>query len=145
MTPGSQTLTYVLLYWASDDFPSQYASSGLLPAKKSFFLSGICCPMCLQITSLWKSCTTLLLNGFSSVCILVCCFRLPLFTNPAPHSLKINVFPPAWHLSWLFRELLNPHSLQSNVFSPICVCICIFRSLPWTNAAPHSLHLKGFS
>ena len=51
-------------------------------------------PHCLQLTIF-----------FSPVCILLCCFRLPLLTNPAPHSLQINCFPPVCvciqHLSWL--------------------------------------------
>ena len=38
---------------------------------------------------------SLQLSGLSPLCILVCCFRLPLLTNSALNSLQLYVFPPS--------------------------------------------------
>ena len=75
-----------------------------------FLLSGMCCHMCLQMTSLCKSCTTL----FAAKClffIMYTCIRgkycPPLFTNPAPHSLQITGFHSACFLR-MTLELIVP-------------------------------------
>ena len=84
------------------------------------------------------------LFSFSPVCILLCCFRLPLLTNPALHSLQINCFPPVCvciqHFSWLQsytasqvdRQSLGCSALPYTVYTlhPACLGELTWGSLP---------------
>ena len=94
---------------ASHQYVFEYVFSGhstniscpTLLANKTFSF-GMCYNMCLQMFSLWKSFTTYFAAKWVFSSMSTCIF----LTNPLPHVMHINGFPPAcfhlWHLSQLF-------------------------------------------
>ena len=72
-----------------------------LLANKTFSFA-MCYNVCLQMFSLWKSFTTYFAAKWVFSSMSTCIF----LTNPLPHVMHINGFPPAcfhlWHLSQLF-------------------------------------------
>ena len=113
---AKKNLKYVLTIVSSDSFPMQILHHTLciclyrwLPYGNLFF--GMCCHMCLQITSLCKSCTALFAAKWLFFIMYTCIW---------------GKYCPT---------LLAKKSFFS---SPVCVAICVFRWLPFANPAPHS-------
>ena len=77
----------------------------------------------------WLACEnpesrSLQLNFYSQVCILICCFILPLITNPVPQSSQIDGFPSIWFFYDTKTECiflsLALYFMQSKRFLPVC-------------------------
>ena len=105
--------------------------------KKVFFFSGMCCHMCLRITSLYKSCTTLLALKWLFFIMYTC-----IWGKYCPTLLaKKSFFLLRYVLPYVSSDDFPlPHTpCKKKYFSSlVCVAICVFRSLPFANPAPHS-------